>query len=162
MPGGVAVSGVFSNPAAGMKCIMSDLTTTQDPPPTETEPQPATQTESKTVVATKPHVDTDHRTKKQPPYNVVLLDDNDHTYEYVIRLCRNLFAMSEQKAYLAASEVDNSGRVIQASLRDFSVSGLSLLKHLLGSLFFASLVIDHCVPIPIVGATVVAGPGLQH
>jgi len=95
-----------------MKCIMSDLTTTQDPPTTETEPQPATQTESKTMVATKPRVDTDHRPKRQPPYNVVLLDDNDHTYEYVIRMCRNLFAMGEQKAYLSASEVDNSGRVI--------------------------------------------------
>jgi ATP-dependent Clp protease adaptor protein ClpS len=87
---------------------MSDQTTIEEPPAAETAAEPA----AKTVVQTKPAVDTDRRTKKQPPYNVVLLDDNDHSYDYVVRMCRNLFAMSEQKAYLAAVEVDSSGRVI--------------------------------------------------
>ena len=27
---------------------------------------------------------TEEKTKRQPPYNVVLLDDDDHTFEYVI------------------------------------------------------------------------------
>jgi ATP-dependent Clp protease adaptor protein ClpS len=47
-----------------------------------------------------------------PRYNVVLLNDDDHTYEYVIRMLGELFGHSEQKAYLMAKEVDNVGRVI--------------------------------------------------
>ena len=40
------------------------------------------------------------------PYNVILLDDDDHTYEYVIEMLRSVFAMSAEKAYLHACEVD--------------------------------------------------------
>lgn len=29
-----------------------------------------------------------------PPYNVVLLDDNDHTYEYVIEMLRAVFGFT--------------------------------------------------------------------
>src|SRR5437879_1777630 len=49
---------------------------------------------------------------KQPPYNVILLNDDDHTYEYVIRMLRQLFGHNEEKGYLMAKEVDTSGRVI--------------------------------------------------
>lgn len=51
-------------------------------------------------------------TKKQPPYNVILLNDNYHSYEYVIRLCKELFHMDETKAFTKAEEVDKQGRVI--------------------------------------------------
>ena len=54
----------------------------------------------------------DTKPKRLPPYNVVLLDDNDHTYDYVIGMLRKLFGHSEQKAYKMAKEVDTSGRVI--------------------------------------------------
>lgn len=50
--------------------------------------------------------------KKQPPYHVILLDDDDHTYEYVIGMVRKLFGYSPEKAYTLASEVDSTGRVI--------------------------------------------------
>lgn len=65
---------------------------------------------SDTITAPKPH--TEQRTKRQPPYNVVLLDDDDHTYEYVIRMLRELFGHSYETAYLMAEEVDTTGRVI--------------------------------------------------
>lgn len=52
------------------------------------------------------------RERKQPRYNVVLLDDDFHTYEYVIRMLVALFGYGVEKAYLAACEVDESGRVI--------------------------------------------------
>ena len=32
-----------------------------------------------------------------PPYNVVLLNDNEHTYEYVIQLLRKVFAYPEER-----------------------------------------------------------------
>ena len=50
--------------------------------------------------------------KRQPPYNVILLDDNDHSYDYVIRMLMELFAHSEEKSFLMAKEVDATGRVI--------------------------------------------------
>jgi ATP-dependent Clp protease adaptor protein ClpS len=55
------------------------------------------------------------KTKRQPPYHVVLLNDDDHTYEYVIRMLGQLFGYDEQKAYLMAKEVDSCGRVIVAT-----------------------------------------------
>ena len=55
---------------------------------------------------------TDVRTKRQPPYHVILLNDDDHTYRYVIEMLGKLFGHSEQRAYLMAKEVDGTGRVI--------------------------------------------------
>ncbi|MER3416589.1 MAG: Clp protease ClpS [Gemmataceae bacterium] len=54
----------------------------------------------------------ERKLKFQPPYHVVLLNDDDHTYEYVIRMLGQLFGYSEQKAYLIAREVDTTGRAI--------------------------------------------------
>ncbi len=62
------------------------------------------------ITAPKPR--TVQRTKRQPPYHVILLDDDDHTYEYVIRMLQELFAHSYETAYLMAVEVDTTGRVI--------------------------------------------------
>lgn len=47
-----------------------------------------------------------------PPYHVVLLDDNQHTYDYVIDMLRNLFGHSEQQAMSMAKQVDRTGRSI--------------------------------------------------
>lgn len=47
-----------------------------------------------------------------PQYHVVLLDDDFHTYAYVIEMLVSLFGHSEGKAFLMAQEVDRSGRVI--------------------------------------------------
>ena len=52
------------------------------------------------------------RPQKQPPYNVILLDDDDHTYEYVIDMLHRLFGYSQEESYQLASEVDGSGRVV--------------------------------------------------
>ena len=52
------------------------------------------------------------KSKKLPPYNVVLLDDNDHTYDYVIEMLAKVFGYAEPKGYELAKTVDDSGRVI--------------------------------------------------
>jgi ATP-dependent Clp protease adaptor protein ClpS len=46
------------------------------------------------------------------PWNVVLLDDDDHSYEYVIRLGQSLFGMSLERAYVLAKTVDTQGRAV--------------------------------------------------
>ena len=50
--------------------------------------------------------------KRQPPYNVVLLDDDYHTYAYVITMLQELFGYTREKGFQMAEEVDSTGRVI--------------------------------------------------
>ena len=52
------------------------------------------------------------KTIRIPPYNVVLLDDDDHTYDYVIEMLVKLFGHSMERAYQMAVEVDRAGRVV--------------------------------------------------
>ena len=47
-----------------------------------------------------------------PFYNVVLLDDAEHTYDYVVEMLQKLFALSMEDAWNHAVEVDNTGRTI--------------------------------------------------
>jgi ATP-dependent Clp protease adaptor protein ClpS len=47
-----------------------------------------------------------------PQFHVVLLDDDDHTYDYVIEMLMRLFLKSESEAYNNAVEVDATGRTI--------------------------------------------------
>ncbi|MDA2921175.1 ATP-dependent Clp protease adaptor ClpS [Desulfobacterota bacterium AH_259_B03_O07] len=47
-----------------------------------------------------------------PQYNVVLLDDNVHTYDYVIEMLMDLFQYSKDKAFEKALTVDIIGRVV--------------------------------------------------
>jgi ATP-dependent Clp protease adaptor protein ClpS len=50
--------------------------------------------------------------RKQPRYNVILWNDDDHTYEYVITMLLDLFNHPVEKGYQLAQEVDSRGRVI--------------------------------------------------
>jgi ATP-dependent Clp protease adaptor protein ClpS len=54
----------------------------------------------------------EEKVKRQPPYNVVLLNDDDHSYEYVIIMLQQLFGHPPEKGYQMAKEVDTTGRVI--------------------------------------------------
>lgn len=47
-----------------------------------------------------------------PRYQVVLLDDDDHTYDYVVEMLGVIFGMDIPTAFHRAQEVDRSGRVI--------------------------------------------------
>jgi ATP-dependent Clp protease adaptor protein ClpS len=68
-----------------------------------------------TAVAAKPRKAQPAKKRKPaklPPYNVVLLNDDDHTYEYVIEMLKVLFAHPEEKGMQMAQQVDREGRVI--------------------------------------------------
>jgi len=62
----------------------------------------------------KPSISPDTEVVEQlhlvPLYRVVLLDDNDHTYDYVIEMLQNIFVFSLEQAYHHAEEVDRTGR----------------------------------------------------
>lgn len=51
-------------------------------------------------------------TDQPVPWNVVLIDDDEHSYEYVIKMMQELFAHSEQKAFEIAKKVDEDGRAV--------------------------------------------------
>jgi ATP-dependent Clp protease adaptor protein ClpS len=59
-----------------------------------------------------PDVEITRREKLVPLFHVVLLDDNDHTYDYVIEMLQKLFIFSLQQAFHHAQEVDSAGRTI--------------------------------------------------
>lgn len=52
------------------------------------------------------------RPKKQPRYHVLLWDDSEHTYDYVIAMLQQLFGHPFEKAYELAKQVDTQGRAI--------------------------------------------------
>ncbi len=51
-------------------------------------------------------------TRLAPRWQVVLLNDDDHTYDYVIEMLVALFGHTIEQAFAMACEVDASGRVV--------------------------------------------------
>ena len=68
------------------------------PTATSTKTQPKDATEATTVLA--------------PLWNVILLDDDDHSYEYVIEMLGAVFGHPPEKSFGMAVEVDATGRAI--------------------------------------------------
>ena len=54
----------------------------------------------------------EQKTKRQPPYNVILLNDDDHSFDYVIGMLQKLFGHPREKGLQMAWEVHTTGRVI--------------------------------------------------
>jgi ATP-dependent Clp protease adaptor protein ClpS len=63
-------------------------------------------------IVSEPEVENANQEQLTPRFNVVLLDDDDHTYEYVVEMLAKLFAYSETTAWNMATEVDTSGRSV--------------------------------------------------
>jgi len=51
----------------------------------------------------------EQKPKQQPPYHVILWNDDDHSYEYVIRMLHALFGHQPEKGFLLADKVDKTG-----------------------------------------------------
>lgn len=69
---------------------------------------PMASTQTKPAPSTRPKDEV-----KQPhQWNVVLLNDEEHTYEYVIRMMQELFAHGLERAYKVAKTVDTDGRAV--------------------------------------------------
>src|SRR6266699_1089990 len=59
-----------------------------------------------------PGVEDDTSDQLQPLYHVILLNDEDHTYDYVIEMLQKIFGFSESIALSHAVEVDTKGTTI--------------------------------------------------
>jgi len=62
--------------------------------------------------AVLPDIETFDEERLAPLYRVVLLDDDDHTYDYVVEMLERLFVFSREQAYRHAVEVDTLGRTV--------------------------------------------------
>ena len=60
----------------------------------------------------KPEEQTEKKPKRQPRYNVILWDDSDHSYDYVVLMMKQLFHHPIETGFQIAKEVDKSGRAI--------------------------------------------------
>jgi ATP-dependent Clp protease adaptor protein ClpS len=59
-----------------------------------------------------PEIEQENILDKEPLFNVVLLDDDEHTYDYVIEMLQKLFFFSFQQALDHATEVDEKKRTV--------------------------------------------------
>jgi len=59
-----------------------------------------------------PEIEDDTAEQSQPLYHVILLNDEDHTYDYVVEMLEKIFGMSESTAFSHAVEVDTKGTTI--------------------------------------------------
>ena len=50
--------------------------------------------------------------EQTPLFHVVLLDDDEHTYDYVVEMLCKIFFLPAQVAFQHAVEVDTTGRTI--------------------------------------------------
>lgn len=67
---------------------------------------------STVVVPEKSKHKVDAKPRRQPRYNVVLWDDDHHTFNYVIRMMRELFGHPLLMAQKIADKVDSNGSAI--------------------------------------------------
>lgn len=55
---------------------------------------------------------TEEESVNYPKYVLILLNDDNHTYDYVVRMLVKLLKIDEKKAFSHASEVDKTGQSI--------------------------------------------------
>lgn len=76
----------------------------------------ANKQDDQSVVVAEPKTRVKPSTRPQPRtlplFNVVLLDDDDHSYDYVIEMLGIVFTHPVERAFQMAKEVDKSGRVV--------------------------------------------------
>lgn len=65
-----------------------------------------------TQVRPKSRKQEQQKERRQPLYHVILLNDDDHSFDYVIHLCQKLFGHPQEKGKQIADQVDGEGRSI--------------------------------------------------
>jgi ATP-dependent Clp protease adaptor protein ClpS len=50
--------------------------------------------------------------RQQPRYHVILWNDDDHSYDYVVEMMQKLFGHQQEKGFLIAKEVDKQGKAV--------------------------------------------------
>jgi len=65
-----------------------------------------------THVTTRPKEQTDKRTRRIPPYNVILENDDYHSFGFVMEVLQKALGCNQQRAFLLTEEAHTKGRAI--------------------------------------------------
>jgi ATP-dependent Clp protease adaptor protein ClpS len=65
-----------------------------------------------TIVTTRPKTRQVEKTRRLPPYNVILVNDDYHSFEFVLGVLQKTFGYSAEKAFLLTHEAHTQGRAI--------------------------------------------------
>ncbi len=60
----------------------------------------------------KKQSENERQANRQPRYNVLLWDSEDHTFEYVEKMLRELFGHIKKQCQIIAEQVDQEGRAV--------------------------------------------------
>ncbi|MEO6398290.1 MAG: ATP-dependent Clp protease adaptor ClpS [Tepidiformaceae bacterium] len=72
-------------------------------------------------------------TNLEPPYHLILLDDDHHTYQYVVMMLGAIFGYSRDKGFAIACVVDANGQAIVMTASKDEVSLKQQLIHNFGA-----------------------------
>jgi ATP-dependent Clp protease adaptor protein ClpS len=64
------------------------------------------------IVSTKPKSREATRTRRLPPYNVILENDDYHSFGFVVEVLRKVLGCSDERAFLLTHQAHTSGRAI--------------------------------------------------
>jgi ATP-dependent Clp protease adaptor protein ClpS len=64
------------------------------------------------AVITRPETHEEHKTKRLPPYNVILLNDDDHSMEFVVMVLVKVFSYELEKCVQLMLHAHTTGRAI--------------------------------------------------
>ena len=65
-----------------------------------------------TTVVPRKQKDERKQERRQPRYNVILWDSDDHTYDYVEKMLRELFGHTKEHCLKLATQVDEDGKAV--------------------------------------------------
>jgi ATP-dependent Clp protease adaptor protein ClpS len=64
------------------------------------------------AASTKPEIDEELKSKILPPYNVILMNDDFHSFDFVVGVLRKVFGVPEEQAFLLALRAHETGRSV--------------------------------------------------
>jgi ATP-dependent Clp protease adaptor protein ClpS len=63
-------------------------------------------------ITTKPKEKEETRTRRLPPYNVILENDDYHSFDFVVDVLRKALGYNEQRAFALTDQAHTSGRAV--------------------------------------------------
>jgi ATP-dependent Clp protease adaptor protein ClpS len=63
-------------------------------------------------IATRPREREETRTRFLPPYNVIIENDDAHSFEFVMEVLRKVLGCTEQRAFQITQEAHTKGRAV--------------------------------------------------
>jgi ATP-dependent Clp protease adaptor protein ClpS len=65
-----------------------------------------------TEIVTRPREREETKTRRVPPYNVILENDDFHSFEFVVETLMKVLRCDEQRAYVLTLQAHTSGRAV--------------------------------------------------